>query len=112
MKLSLSNFNAQNTPVNIRNIGNIFLLIGLIGGAMVTYHIQNPTSYFPAFLVNVASIMGVIGAIGKVLTMFVGVTKPEEIIKLVDNTNKALNKTTGPSVPENPIKITPPGSEG
>ncbi len=93
------------TIINACNIGNIFLLIGLIGGAIIGYHIQNPSAYFPDFLIKVSSIMGLLGGIGKVITMFFGVTKPEEITTLVNSTNKALNKTTGDDVATDPLTI-------
>lgn len=107
MKLSLSNFNAQNTPVLIRAIGNWCILIAALCTAIITYHLQNPDAFFPAFLLNATSIGAIAGIIGKVLSMFAGVTSVEELTKLVNQTNKHLDNTSDDSVPLKPLTIKP-----
>lgn len=63
--MKLSNFNKP-TPAIFSKIGNIFLIIGVIGGAIAVAPISSP------ILVNIGIWAAFIGGLGKTLTKLTG----------------------------------------
>lgn len=67
MKFHPKNYGKNNTPAHIQKIGDILLLAGAIGGAIVAAPVT-----LPASIVTAAGYMLTVGAIGKVVTKFFG----------------------------------------
>lgn len=107
MKISLSNFNAQNTPVNVQSIGNILLIVAAIGAAIIALPSTLPSFVEPPWLLTLGTWMAAIGSLGKVITKFVGITNAQEVAALVTQTNKQLDKQTDDTVATTPLSVTP-----
>lgn len=71
-KFSHKNYNKNNTPETAQKIGDVLLLAGAIGGAIVAAPIA-----LPAAVVTAAGYMLTVGAIGKVITKFFGKEDPD-----------------------------------
>ena len=68
---SIINFGKQNTPAVLQTIGNYFLLIAAIGGALVVAPISSPV------IATVGAWAAFAGTIGKMLTKLGGSTKTQ-----------------------------------
>jgi hypothetical protein len=66
-KFHPKNYTKNNTPDKIQKVGDALLLIGAIGGAIVSAPVS-----FPMAVTSIAGYMLTIGAVGKVITKFFG----------------------------------------
>lgn len=64
-KFHPKNYTKKNTPEKAQKIGDALLLIGAIGGAVVSAPVTLPVA-----VTSIAGYMLTIGAIGKVITKF------------------------------------------
>lgn len=66
-KFHPKNYSKNNTPTKLQKIGDALLLIGAVGGAVVSAPVS-----LPVVVTSIAGYMLTIGAIGKVITKFFG----------------------------------------
>lgn len=71
-KFHPKNYGKNNTPDTVQKVGDILLLAGAIGGAIVAAPIT-----LPATVTIIAGYMLTIGSIGKVITKFFGKEDPD-----------------------------------
>lgn len=64
--VNVANFNAKNTPKWLEQVGNICLVIGAVGGALVLAPVSTPV------LVTIGAWSAFAGTVGKILTKMSG----------------------------------------